>query len=150
MKNNKQLVEEQIIDNNEVYKSPGIPDTPSSSWNLSMHSIEIAAINLTKALDFLSQEQYVHSYRCWKNIYLIFCGRFSEEEKYNLRIIEASLGRAYSGFNNPEGFNMRTQEQLKLQREFGSTLYKYIESIQQLLRKYKLDIADKDMKYQLG
>ncbi len=122
----------------------GKKDEGLSGWNLSQANI-ILISNLMREATYLYLHGYMYkSYFRWKSIKFIVQNRFTPEERKKLRVLENKIVYA----NDKKISNSRK----KKTRNYLLGFYyeQYVEEINLLLRKYKLDIADRERVRNLG
>ena len=118
-----------------------------ASWNLSQQNIQLVGDLIKQGVNAFSEGNFQDCFVKYNCIKFIVGNRFTEEEHKELLEIE---GLAAKGIKKPTpGFGDNKQSH----RTTASYLYhlqQYINLISKLLRKYNLDIGDKETKRKLN
>ena len=116
-----------------------------AGWNLSESDIFLIASLRRDALTLYSEGKIEKSFFKWKSIKFVISGRFTEEERKNLREKESEIFKKSFTKKGDE------EERVILDRSvFAMLLEVYIDELNKLMRKYKLDIADREKKIKLS
>lgn len=116
-----------------------------SAWNLSQYLIELIGKLIGESLIAYGNGDISKAFFKWKAIRLIICSRFTEEEINKLKKIEMeAMTKTVSKKNSFGGEKIIYNNNL-----LSIYLEDYIETMNNLFRKYKIDIVDKEHKVRL-
>lgn len=122
-----------------------INQVKEAAWNLSQFSVQLISKLMSEAITSYCNGEITKAFSKWKGIYFIVSTRFTVEEKKELRKIEiegyTKAKKEINQFGKPKQY-YDTQI-------LGNYLEDYIDKMNELFRKYKLDIADKEVKTRL-
>jgi len=118
-----------------------------AQWNLSQQNIQLVGDLIRIGVNAFADGHFQTCFIKWKCIKFIVGNRFTEEEHKELLKIETSLAegvtKATLGFGNNKQSELTSAKYLY-------HLEQYINFISSLLRKYNLDISDKETKNRLN
>lgn len=118
-----------------------------AGWNLSQTTIQLVADTMRQATLYYNRGELTRCFFAWKSIKFCIQNRFSQEEKDLLKNFEKKM-KEESVIKRKEKFD---EEKIFFdETKFAELLEEYIDMMTDLLRKYKLDITDKEKKLRLG
>lgn len=115
-----------------------------SGWNLSESDIFLIASLRKEALNYYTQGKLEQSFFKWKAIKFVISGRFTSEERTELTALEKEL------FEKSIKKGLGEEKPTINRSAFAMHLETYIDKLNQLMRRYKLDIADRVKKIKLS
>lgn len=119
--------------------------TKESGWNLSEAIIILISNLMRDASMMYSRGLLREAFYKWKSIKMLVFNRFTPEERAHLKQLEKDI-HPKSNYRKSDTFG----ESYTYDRDkFAELLEDYIEELTLLLRKYKLDITDKEKKDRL-
>lgn len=117
-----------------------------SGWNLSESIIMLISTLMKEASYLYARGQLRQCFFKWKSIKFLVYNRFSEEERAKLKAMEKDI-HPKSDYKKSSTFG----EEFTYDRDkFAEYLEDYIEALTLLLRQYRLDIVDREVKDRLN
>lgn len=139
---------------NEQSNGEGGHEVKESAYNLRQSNILLIADLQREAFELLNKNNNPGaSFQRWQSIRLIIENRFDDAERENLDKSEVEF---YSPFKTKRPSNLQPYSMEKknydyyARRVLRTRLSKYVSKIMVLMRKYGLDLGDKEVKVRLS